>query len=90
MKKETTNIHDHKVKLRHQEDTLKNVMITACQLMQERQVSHAVPAAMLDNLVKTSGWNSDTDRKGGRTNIFPELYEEELGSKVCHVPAAKT
>jgi hypothetical protein len=88
--KRNYNTQDHKVKLRHHYDILKNFMFTACQLMQDTKISHAVPAAMLDNLVKASGWNSDTDRKGGRTNILPELSEEELWSKVFHVPAAKT
>jgi hypothetical protein len=44
---------------------------------------------MLDNLLKAGGWNSDTARKGGRTNILPQLSQEELQSKVLHVPAAK-
>jgi hypothetical protein len=53
-------------------------MLTAWKLMQDTQISHAVPAAMLDRLVNASGGNCDTDRKGGRTNILPELPEEEL------------
>jgi hypothetical protein len=81
---------DHEVELRHHLDILKNFMLTACQLMQGTRISLAVPADVLDNLVKASSGNGDTDRKGGRTKVSCLSHQKKSCGPRIHVLAAET